>query len=110
MDDFIFSLAVSAVLIVVILFSGAGAAIEPLFAIALLALALAGHFAMMAFRKAGLSQSHSEYLFIGTVAGAYLASAIAAGAFQAIVPFAFVPLVFCAPAIGSALRSVIVSG
>ena len=72
MDDFIFSLAVSALLVAFILFSNTAGGISPLFALALLALAITGHFALAALRKAGLSASHSEYLFIVTVFGAYL--------------------------------------
>ncbi len=110
MDELTFSFAVSALVVAFIMFSGAAGGLPPLFAIALLALAMAGHFALAAFRKAGVAPPNSEYLFIGAAFGAYLVAAVSAGAFSAILPLAFIPLIFCAPAVGALVRGAISSG
>jgi len=110
MDDFQFSLAVSALVIIFIMFTNAGTGVSLPFALALLALALAGFFALAAFKKAGVGAPNAEYLFIVTVFGCYFVAAIALSAFSAILPYAFIPLVFCAPAVGMLVRGAISSG
>lgn len=110
MDDFTFSLAVSALVIIFIMFSGAGAGMPLLFAAALLALSQAGFFALASLKKAGVAHPKAEYLFIGAVLACYAAAAFALGTFSAVLPFAFVPLVFCAPAIGGLVKGALSSG
>lgn len=110
MDDFQFSLAVSALVAAFIMLSGAGGGVSPLFAAALLALSMAGFFALAAFRKAGVAHPGAEYLFIGAVLACYAVAAMALGAFSSILPFAFVPLAFSAPAVGALVRGVLSSG
>lgn len=110
MDDFIFSLAVSALAVAFIMFSGTGGGISLQFAAALLALSQVGFFALGSFKKAGVAHPNAEYLFIGAAFGCYIIAALALGAFSALLPFAFVPLVFCAPALAMLVRGAISSG
>jgi len=108
--DFQFSLAVSALVIIFIMFSGVGGGITMQFSLALLALSQVGFFALSAFKKAGVAHPNAEYLFIGTAAACYIVAAFALGTFSAVLPFAFVALVLCAPAIGGLVKGVISSG
>ncbi|MCX6773204.1 MAG: hypothetical protein NTV88_05570 [Candidatus Micrarchaeota archaeon] len=110
MDDFQFSVVVSALVVVFIMFTNAGVGVSIPFALALLALSMVGFFALASFKKAGIGATNAEYLFMGTVFGCYIVAAIALSAFSAILPYAFIPLVFCAPAVGMLVRGAITSG
>ncbi|VVC00856.1 Uncharacterised protein [uncultured archaeon] len=101
MDDFLVSLAVSAVVIAVLMFSSVGGAITPLFALALLAVSQVGFFALKSFSKAGIKSPSSEYIYILMVFVCFFASALAFGALSALLPLMFVPIVFCAPAVAA---------
>ena len=104
MDDFTFSLAVSALVVAFTLLSGTGGGFSPLFAVALLALSQVGFFALSAFKKAGIAHPNAEYLFIGATLVCYIVAALSLGAFSAILPNAFIPLIFCAPAVAALVR------
>ena len=110
MDDFQFSAVVSALVVLFILFANAGTGVTLPFAVALFALSLAGFFALAAFKKAGIAASNADYLFIGVVFGCYFIAAIALSAFSAVLAYAFIPIVFCAPAVGMIVRGAITSG
>lgn len=107
--DFEFSAVVSASVVALVLLSGLFSA-GPLFALSLLALSQAGFFALSAFKKSGFQAPSAEYLFIAAVVVCFLASAVALGAPSAALSLLFVPIVFCAPAVGGLVRGAFSAG
>lgn len=106
MDEFGFSLAVSALAVVLVLLLLPGAGITAQSVIFLLAVSQAGFFAMQAVRKSGVPSPRSEHLFIAIVFVCFLASAFVIGAsVKTILSFASVPVVLCAPAIGATAKA-----
>jgi len=106
MDEFSFSLAVSALAVVLALLLLPGVGITMQSALFLLAVSQAGFFAMQAVRKSGVPSPRAEHLFIAVVFVCFLASAFVIGAsVKTMLSFASVPIVLCAPAIGATVKA-----
>ncbi len=100
MGEFGSSLAVSALVVAFVMLSSIGQGMPVLFALSLLAVSQIGFFALTS-----MQEQRREYVFIITVLACYAVAALSAGAFSAWLALAFVPLVFCAPAVTGIVKN-----
>ena len=107
LEEFELSLAVSAVLIALLMLTGAGGGISPLFAVALFAGSQAGFFGLQALKKSGTKSPNAEFIYVAVIFACFFIAAFSLSAFSAVVPFLFAPLALASPAIGGIARGMI---